>query len=128
MQPSTFHLAFLFLLAPLLLCVAAAPPQALQPRAPQPTKRMGQRRALKPSVQKKDYSSFLCPGGSVACPVPLTLEVDDIDEYGRSKKEAAETLEGSLTSLADWFRVGFECIELEIEPNSCGGCLALGAG
>jgi hypothetical protein len=33
-----------------------------------------------------------------------------------------------LNSLADWFKIGFECIELDTELNSCGGCLALGQG
>lgn len=59
-----------------------------------------------------------CPGGSVACPIPG-------DEVSPSSVEA---LEKSLNSLADWFKVGFECVELETELNSCGGCLALGSG
>ena len=96
-----------------------APPTKLQARAPQPSRRMGQRRSKKSEpLKKKDYSSFLCPGGSVACPIVF----DAITE------ESVTKLDGSLNSLADWFKVGFECMELDTELNSCGGCLALGAG
>lgn len=95
-------------------------PSKLQPRAPQASKRMGQRRRQqkKDVLKKKDYSSFLCPGGAVACPV----SVDEITE------ESTLVLQSGLNSLADWFRVGFECIELDTELNQCGGCLALGTG
>ncbi|WRT63985.1 uncharacterized protein IL334_000912 [Kwoniella shivajii] len=128
--PPTIHrLIFLFVLATPLLSIAlpavaaaaADPPSKLQPRAPQPSRRMGaQKRAKKVEpLKKKDYSSFLCPGGSVACPIPSS---DDITP------ESAELLQSSLNSLADWFKIGFECIELATELNSCGGCLALGAG
>lgn len=127
--PSVRRLVILFLIAaPLLsivLPVAAAPagvdpPSKLQPRAPQPSRRMGATKRSKKiePLKKKDYSSFLCPGGSVACPIPG-------NEVSPSSVEA---LEKSLNSLADWFKVGFECVELETELNSCGGCLALGSG
>lgn len=97
-------------------------PSKLQPRAPQPSRRMGQRRSKKPEPMKqKDYSSFLCPGGSVACPVP-PASLEEITP------ESTAALGSSLNSLADWFKIGFECIELATELNSCGGCLALGAG
>lgn len=98
----------------------AATPAKLQPRQAQPTRRMGMRKVKKSEpLKKKDYSSFLCPGGSVACPVYAGDEVTP---------ESITTLDKSLGSLADWFKVGFECVELETELNSCGGCLALGAG
>ncbi|CAK9780985.1 hypothetical protein CC85DRAFT_284606 [Cutaneotrichosporon oleaginosum] len=95
-------------------------PSKLQPRAPQASRRMGQRRrrAHAPPA-KKDYSTFLCPAAAVACPV---ADLDTITP------ESAAALEGELASLADWFRVGFECIEPETELNQCGGCLALGKG
>ncbi|EIW71570.1 hypothetical protein M231_07284 [Tremella mesenterica] len=97
-------------------------PAKLQPRAPQPSRRMGQRRTNKAEqLKKKDYSSFLCPGGSVACPIPPP-SLEDITPASIS------SLEMGLNSLADWFKVGFECIELDTELNSCGGCLALGSG
>lgn len=65
----------------------------------------------------------------MACPVRNPgLEPEDVDELGRTRKRSAIELQSQLSSLADWFRVGFECIELDIEPNSCGGCLALGSG
>ena len=90
------------------------------PRQAQPTRRMGQRKVKKAEpLKKKDYSSFLCPGGSVACPV---YNGDDVTP------ESVDALEKSLSSLADWFKMGFECVELETELNSCGGCLAMGKG
>lgn len=98
-------------------------PTKLQPRQATPSKRMGQRRRnvkRDTAPKKKDYSSFLCPGGAVACPV--------VDDPEGITSESAATLEASLTALADWFRVGFECIELDSELNQCGGCLALGKG
>lgn len=127
--PSVHRLVILFLVAVPLLSIilpvtAAAAgvdaPSKLQPRAPQPSRRMGATKRSKKiePLKKKDYSSFLCPGGSVACPIPG-------DEVSPSSVEA---LEKSLNSLADWFKVGFECVELETELNSCGGCLALGSG
>lgn len=127
--PSVRRLVILFLIAAPLLSIvlpaAAAPadtdaPSKLQPRAPQPSRRMGATKRSKKTepLKKKDYSSFLCPGGSVACPIPG-------DEVTPSSVEA---LEQSLNSLADWFKVGFECVELDTELNSCGGCLALGSG
>jgi hypothetical protein len=97
-------------------------PSKLQPRQAQPSRRMGQRRSKKPEpLKQKDYSSFLCPGGSVACPVP-PASIEEITP------ESTAALSSSLNSLADWFKIGFECIELATELNSCGGCLALGAG
>lgn len=88
----------------------------VQARAPQASKRMGQRKRGKvqvPTAGKKDYSSFLCPGGSVACPV------NDADP---------KVLQTQLNSVADWFRVGFECVDLQTELEQCGGCRALGKG
>ncbi|WVQ85323.1 hypothetical protein IAT38_007488 [Cryptococcus sp. DSM 104549] len=125
--PPTIHRLILLLLlaTPLisLLASAAAEPDApskLQPRSPQPSRRMGATKRSKKAepLKKKDYSSFLCPGGSVACPIPG----DDVTA------QSAQTLDESLNSLADWFKVGFECVELDTELNSCGGCLALGSG
>ena len=120
------RLVFLFLLTTPFLSLANPIPEAspatpaqLQPRAPQPSKRMGQRRANKAEpLRKKDYSSFLCPGGAVACPIHL----DDVTPA------SVHALQSGLNSLADWFKVGFECIELATELNSCGGCLSFGAG
>lgn len=136
LPPAVTRLICLFVLAtPLLQTALAIPAQAppvaatvanadaptrIQPRAgSQPSKRMGQRRSKKTEpLKKKDYSSFLCPGGSVACPIPS----QDITPA------SAAVLESNLDSLAAWFKVGFECVELDTELNQCGGCLALGAG
>lgn len=95
-------------------------PSKLQPRAPQASKRMGQRRrrANAPPA-KKDYTSFLCPAPAVACPIA---------DLGGVTPESVASLESELEALSDWFRVGFECIELDTELNQCGGCLALGKG
>ncbi|ODN84379.1 hypothetical protein L202_00340 [Cryptococcus amylolentus CBS 6039] len=118
-------LLLLLLLAialPSLAAPADEPPSKLQPRSPQPSRRMGATKRSKKvePLKKKDYSSFLCPGGSVACPIT--------DEGHQATPESAAALDGSLNSLADWFKIGFECVELETELNSCGGCLALGSG
>lgn len=135
LPPTITPLVILFLLATPLLSLATpvaeaeaaaaanpATPIQLQPRSPQPSRRMGQRRAAKTEpLKKKDYSSFLCPGGSVACPIP-SHSLEDVTPTSIS------ALQNSLKSLADWFKTGFECIELDAELNSCGGCLALGAG
>ncbi|WWC86095.1 uncharacterized protein L201_000966 [Kwoniella dendrophila CBS 6074] len=136
LPPSIHKLIFLLVLAAPLLSIilpviavdgtAATPAEApakLQPRRPQPSRRMGaQKRAKKVEpLKKKDYSSFLCPGGSIACPI-TTSDLNEITE------ESVTKLESSLNTLADWFKIGFECIELETELNSCGGCLALGSG
>jgi hypothetical protein len=132
LPPAITSLVFLFLLAaptlasPLPDAPAAVAhndaPTKLQPRQATPSRRMGQRRSKTPEpLKQKDYSSFLCPGGSVACPVP-PASVNEITA------ESAAALGGSLNSLADWFKIGFECIELATELNSCGGCLALGQG
>ncbi|WVR05767.1 hypothetical protein IAU60_002792 [Kwoniella sp. DSM 27419] len=129
LPPVVHRLIFFFVLAAPLLSIALPALAAvddgatkLQPRAPQPSRRMGaQKRAKKVEpLKKKDYSSFLCPGGSVACPIPPAS--------GEITMESAAALDSSLKSLADWFKVGFECVELDTELNSCGGCLALGAG
>lgn len=131
-RASVWHVVALLLVAPFALAAPAVPgltaatpvlaaraPSKLQPRAPQASKRMGQRRrrAVTEPKKKKDYSAFLCPGGSVACPVGEPVSAAQ-----------GEALEATLNSLGDWFKVGFECIELDTELNQCGGCLALGKG
>lgn len=87
----------------------------------QATARMGRRKVKTAEpLQKKDYSAFLCPESAIACPVvPLDGEIT---------AESISTLDAGLNTLADWFTVGFECVELASELNQCGGCLALGAG
>jgi hypothetical protein len=71
--------------------------------------------------EKKDYSSFLCPGGAIACPIPPASIADD-------GPAAAKALEGQLNSLADWFRIGFECSEVDSDVENCGACVSLGHG
>lgn len=87
----------------------------LQPRA---TARMG-RRKKKDTIpkEKKDYSSFLCPGGSIACPIP-----------GAAGGADPKALDEQLNSLADWFRIGFECSEVDSDVENCGACTSLGGG
>lgn len=104
----------------------------LQPRqnAPVSSRGMG-RRKLARSLQekaeraKKDYSAFLCPGGSNACPNPATRRDP---ATGVERPMTPAEMQGSLSSLADWFKVGFECVEFETEENACGGCVTLGRG
>lgn len=126
--PSVRRLVFLFLIAaPLLsivLPVAAAPAGVDPLQTPTPCSSTfpsyGCHQALQKNRAFEEEGLLLIslPRGSVACPIPG-------DEVSPSSVEA---LEKSLNSLADWFKVGFECVELETELNSCGGCLALGSG
>jgi hypothetical protein len=93
---------------------AVAPPPGTKPlagRAPQPSRRMG-KRAKETSSQaaRKDYSTFLCPDQTLACPVKAGLK------------------ESELSTLADWFKIGFECLDTKTERKSCGGCASLGSG
>jgi hypothetical protein len=103
--------------------------------APQPSRRMGISRETsskgsskaagkrKPHEQKqaglvsrKDFSSFLCPDGATACPVPAP---------GSDRSTATES---DLHQITTWLASGFECIPTDEELNSCGGCLSLGQG
>ena len=90
--------------------------RAVQKRAPSRRARIVDKAQF---LKKEEYSSFLCPGKSVACPVYAGENVT---------AESVSALEDNLSSLDNWFEVGFECMELDSELNSCGGCLALGAG
>ncbi|KAL7413972.1 hypothetical protein BDY24DRAFT_324301, partial [Mrakia frigida] len=94
--------------------VVAAPPPSkpLAARTPQMSRRMGRRSKDQTVIkaQRKDYSSFLCPGQSLACPVKTGVKEEE------------------LATLADWFKIGFECLEVKKEQKSCGGCATLGAG
>lgn len=54
---------------------------------------------------------FLCPKPMVACPVV---------EPGAPPP--------TLSTLADWFKVGFECMDTLREISSCGGCVSTGKG
>lgn len=132
LPPSVSGLILTFLFAPILLSAASPVPDLVPNRVVDPpTKagiyprqasvRMGKRMAKKPEpLQKQDYSSFLCPASAVACPVV---------EPGMSvTSESIAKLSEGLNSLADWFTVGFECVDLATELNQCGGCLALGEG
>lgn len=104
------------------LTVATPPtPVALVPRQNQPSTRLGRRAPKKVApLEKKDYSSFLCPASAVACPVS---EPDT-----PVSPESIAALSEGLNSLADWFTTGFECVDLATELNQCGGCLAFGEG
>lgn len=61
-------------------------------------------------------------------------EQEEGDEDARRK--AAESLleangamlKEQMKGLGDWFRVGFECIDLENDVENCGGCASLGTG
>ncbi len=100
------------------------PGTKLKPRQqPAATAQMG-RRKKKDNIpkEKKDYSSFLCPGGSIACPIP-PANADATISAAQIK-----TLESQLSSLADWFRIGFECSEVDSDVENCGACVSLGQG
>ncbi|KAJ9097219.1 hypothetical protein QFC21_004888 [Naganishia friedmannii] len=102
----------------------------LQPvKRAEPSSRYGRKKRAKveKKQEKKDYSSFLCPGGSVACPAPVAVKAGS-DKGVVERMMTPEELSRQLTSLADWFKIGFECMEFENELNSCGGCVTLGLG
>lgn len=110
-----------------ILASAAPAPQpntvdTAKRQSPSLTSRMGARAASKrkAAVEPKDFSTFLCPVGSYACPA--------VDDLSAVTPESAATLTASLTSLADWMTTGFECVEFDTELSQCGGCLSLGAG
>lgn len=90
----------------------------LKARAPQPSRRMGKRASAQTALgpSKKDYSAFLCNDKAVACPVPKAGEL------------RAAVKEAELTTLKDWFKVGFECLDVKEDASSCGGCTSLGKG
>lgn len=119
---------------------AAAPVVNRRAPAPQPSRRMGvskrktaagkaaraaaalgdsvvgQQQVVVVPTAPKDFSSFLCPDASTACPVPAV---------GSSR--AAVTAR-ELEDISAWFLTGFECIDPAEELGSCGGCLSLGQG
>ena len=96
---------------------------------------------------KKDYSPFLCPSpeapvtstantpavpllnkGNVvtqlrACPAPGTGIVGDI-----VRDMTPNELGAQMNTLADWFRIGFECIDFDNDVKNCGGCASFGLG
>jgi hypothetical protein len=123
------RLIFLFLVATPLLSLAApvadltphTPATGTNVLVPRQSTRMGKRAPKKVEpLQKKDYSSFLCPASAVACPV--------YDPNTPATPESISKLSDGLNSLGDWFTVGFECVDLAAELNQCGGCLAFGEG
>jgi hypothetical protein len=109
---------------------AKAAKRNLQPvKRAEPSSRYGRKKRAKveKKQEKKDYSSFLCPGGSVACPAPVSVKSGS-DKGVVERMMTPEELSRQLNSLADWFKIGFECMEFENELNSCGGCVTLGLG
>jgi hypothetical protein len=95
---------------------------------------------------KKDYSPFLCPSPEApvastantpavalnknnvvtqlrACPAPGTGIVGDI-----VRDMTPNELGAQMNTLADWFRIGFECIDFDNDVKNCGGCASFGLG
>jgi hypothetical protein len=141
MSRPAFTLLLLLLAALLVPFVTASSrpadklPSGKRAAAPQPSRRMGVSRGTsskgsskaagkrKPHelkqagpVSRKDFSSFLCPDGATACPVPAP---------GSDRSTATES---DLHQITTWLASGFECIPTDEELNSCGGCLSLGQG
>lgn len=109
---------------------AKAAKRNLQPvKRAEPSSRYGRKKRSKveKKAEKKDYSSFLCPGGSVACPAHVAVKAGS-PKGVVERMMTPDELSRQLNSLADWFKIGFECMELENELNSCGGCVTLGNG
>jgi hypothetical protein len=109
---------------------AKAAKRNLQPvKRAEPSSRYGRKKRAKveKKQEKKDYSSFLCPGGSVACPAHVAVKSGSAKGVVE-RMMTPDELSRQLNSLADWFKIGFECMELDNELNSCGGCVTLGSG
>lgn len=112
------------------LLQAKAAKRNLQPvKRAEPSSRYGRKKRSKveKKAEKKDYSSFLCPGGSVACPAHVAVKAGSAKGVVE-RMMTPDELSRQLNSLADWFKIGFECMELDNELNSCGGCVTLGSG
>lgn len=94
---------------------------------------------------KKDYSAFLCPltvqstkvlsvpnnpshvtsseRPLKACPAPGTGAAGNLVD-GLTPQQLAN----QITTLADWFRVGFQCVDFETDVTDCGGCSGFATG
>lgn len=97
---------------------------------------------------QKDYSPFLCPSPEApavpststnalpanpnnapvlskmkACPAPGAGLVGDALEG-----LASEELGAQMVTLADWFKIGFECVDFENDAENCGGCAIFNLG
>ncbi|KAG8991754.1 hypothetical protein FRB95_009903 [Tulasnella sp. JGI-2019a] len=87
--------------------------QRLKPRVAMRMESRNQRtiRAQMEIQKPSPMEEFLCPKPTMACP---TVEKG--------------SLAPRLSSLMDWFNVGFECVEAMEDISNCGGCTNLGSG
>jgi hypothetical protein len=97
---------------------------------------------------KKDYSPFLCPSPeapviAVSTSTALPLNPNNVPVLTKMKSCPApgaglvgDALEGlspeelgaQMETLADWFRIGFECVDFENDAENCGGCAIFNLG
>ena len=97
---------------------------------------------------KKDYSPFLCPSPeapvvAASTSTALPLNPNNVPFLTKMKSCPApgaglvgEALEGlspeelgaQMETLADWFRIGFECVDFENDAENCGGCAIFNLG
>lgn len=97
---------------------------------------------------KKDYSPFLCPSPeapvvAASTSTALPLNPNNVPVLTKMKSCPApgaglvgEALEGlspeelgaQMETLADWFRIGFECVDFENDAENCGGCAIFNLG
>lgn len=84
---------------------------------------------------KKDFSAFLCPSATIspsssstqssalaasprkACPLPGVGVAGDLVQG-----LTGDTLALQLDDVADWFRIGFQCVDFQTDLKNCGGC------
>ena len=72
---------------------------------PEPSKRPHPRRDMEEQTAFNDLNAMLCPSGLSACPVESTATLPK--------------------TLAEWATLDHECVELETDLQSCGGCASI---
>lgn len=87
---------------------ARAPAPSLAARAPAPSARSIAKRALrqKPLTPEETLSRHLCPTPMRACPIDA---------------------QSAPSTLLEWIKEGFECVDPQEDLTSCGGCGAVDA-
>jgi len=81
---------------------------AREPSPPKPSKRALAVRDTDEQTALNDWDATLCPAGMSACPVELTTSLPK--------------------TLAEWAELDHECVELETDLQSCGGCASIDIG
>ncbi|THH29050.1 hypothetical protein EUX98_g5135 [Antrodiella citrinella] len=98
-----------------VVALSSSPSPALEARAPQPSnakRSPHSKRKQTPLSPEEQMSRHLCPLGMNVCPIPL---------------ENLNTVPLIPTTLLKWIEEGFECVDLQEDLTSCGGCGSVNA-